>query len=87
MSDHPTLGVSNFLLENGCPSPKLHPTCIFNHFLRPLAARSDDATLQLQRSQSQVRTPAAAWGCVLAAMEREKGKKGPPALASEHRAA
>ena len=47
MSDPPTLGVSNFLLENGCPSPKLHLTCIFNHFLRPLAACSDDATLRL----------------------------------------
>jgi IS6 family transposase len=39
---------------------KTHPTCIFNHFLRPPAVRSDDATLQLRRSQSPVRTPAPA---------------------------
>src|SRR5215472_1462135 len=43
-----------------CPSPKLHPACIFNHFLMPPAARSDDATLRLRRSQSPVRAPAAA---------------------------
>jgi hypothetical protein len=41
VSDPPTLGVSNFLLENVGPSPKLHPACIFNHLLRPLAVRSD----------------------------------------------
>ena len=41
-------------------SPKLYPACIFNHFLRPPAARSDDATLRLRRSQSPVRTPVVA---------------------------
>src|SRR5262249_4088300 len=43
-----------------CPSPKPYPACIFNHFLRPPAARSDDATLRLRRSQSPVRTPVVA---------------------------
>src|SRR6266540_1849706 len=45
---------------DACPSPKLYPACIFNHFLRPPAARSDDAILRLRRSQSPVRTPAPA---------------------------
>src|SRR5262245_63461411 len=43
-----------------CPSPKLYPACIFNYFLRPPAARSDDAILRLRRSQSPVRTPVVA---------------------------
>src|SRR5262245_16233686 len=30
-----------------CRSPKLYLACIFNHFLRPPAAHSDDATLRL----------------------------------------
>src|SRR5262245_20703005 len=44
----------------GVSFAKTHPTCIFNHFLRPPAARIDDATLRLRRSQSPVRTPVAA---------------------------
>src|SRR5215471_19283828 len=43
-----------------CPPPKLYPACIFNHFLRPPAARSDGATLRLRRSQTSVRTTAPA---------------------------
>src|SRR5262245_11719844 len=39
-----------------CHSPKLYPASIFNHFFRPPAAHSDDATLRLRRSQSPVRT-------------------------------
>src|SRR5215831_4807922 len=46
--------------RSSCPSPKPYPACIFNHFLRPPAARSDDATLRLRRSQSPVRTPVVA---------------------------
>src|SRR5262245_43705299 len=44
----------------GCPYPKLYPACIFNYFLRPPAARSDDAILRFRRSQSPVRTPVVA---------------------------
>jgi hypothetical protein len=47
-------------INRGCPSPKHHPACLFNDFLRPPAARSDDATLRLRRSQSPVRTPVVA---------------------------
>jgi len=40
----------------GLFSSKLYPACIFNHFLRPPAAHSDDVTLRHRPSQSPVRT-------------------------------
>src|SRR5262249_46905634 len=43
-----------------CASPKLHPACIFNNFIRLLAVRTGDVVLQLQRSRSLLPTPAAA---------------------------
>src|SRR5262249_54760430 len=43
-----------------CPSPKVHLGCIFNNFIRQLAARTDDAVLQLQQSRSPLPTLAAA---------------------------
>jgi hypothetical protein len=46
---------------SSCSSPKLYPACIFNHFLRPPAAHSDDATRRLRRFRSLLPYPAAAW--------------------------
>src|SRR5215510_11398235 len=43
-----------------CASPKLDPACIFNNFIRQLAARIDDAILQLQQSRLPLPTLAAA---------------------------
>jgi hypothetical protein len=44
----------------GCASPKLHPSYIFNNFIRLLAVRSGDVVLQLRQSRSLLPTPAAA---------------------------
>src|SRR5262249_16260614 len=34
-----------------CASPKLHPACIFNNFIKQLTARTGDAVHQLRRSR------------------------------------
>jgi hypothetical protein len=43
-----------------CTSPILRLACIFNNFIKLLAARSDDAVRRLQRSQLRLLNPAAA---------------------------
>jgi hypothetical protein len=37
--------------ESGCASPKLHPACIFNNFIKLLAARTGNAVRRLRRSR------------------------------------
>jgi hypothetical protein len=50
------------LISHGktCASPKRHPACIFNNFIKLLAARIDDAVHRLRRSRSPLQPPAAA---------------------------
>src|SRR5262249_28961709 len=43
-----------------CASPKPHPACIFNKFIRRLAVRICDAVPRLQRSRLPLPTPATA---------------------------
>jgi hypothetical protein len=47
-------------LDAGCVSPKLPPACIFNNFIKLLAARSFDVTRRLRRSQLRLPNPVAA---------------------------
>jgi len=56
----PREALTKKLAQGACVSPKLRPACIFNHFLKLLAARSGDVARRLRRSQSPVRTPVVA---------------------------
>ena len=46
--------------RRACHSPKLYPACIFNNFIKLLAARSGDVVRRLQRSRLPLPNPAAA---------------------------
>jgi len=48
------------LVQMNCGSRKLHQACIFNNFIRQLAARIDDASHRLRRSRSPIHIPAVA---------------------------
>src|SRR5262245_5559036 len=51
---------SKKLLKFGCASPKLRLACIFNNFIKLLAARSGDVVRRLPRSRLPLPNPAAA---------------------------